>query len=162
MFLIRHWDSSESSIKIFRLHPNPTEVEYPESRQITVHTSVDGNPVVQQAPVDSRSRKWIWKNYRPHIEGYRTQHKFLQTLAFLERQAAGLPYEHLFIGVWEGETDNRFFKTSDGLPADDITYSNVLFQNVKVSAVEIELPDQGGNIVHETFYMEFVPAPIIP
>src|SRR5690606_40389735 len=102
--MIRYHDGPD--YRVIRLHPGPTEVEYPDRRNYNSSTTPDGAVVVQRPLRDDRPRQWVWKNYRPTVTTYENQWKLLETLEVKARLKANLEPT---VQIWEDVTDEGGF-----------------------------------------------------
>lgn len=88
------------------LNPNPTEVQYPETREYNARTTQDHAVVIQRPIIDNRERTWTWKNFRRTITGYESQ---WATLVSLEARQRALDDVDPIIEIWENETEEGGF-----------------------------------------------------
>lgn len=149
MFWIRYKDRDGQGRLIdveVPLFPAPTEVDYPEKRLYTTHTTQDGAVVVQRPLRDHRVRKWIWRGFSPQLLTYENQWKLLESLEYRNRLANNLPG---YVEIWEDVTGvGGFGKMTD---TGERIYTKVKFLQVD------RTPRKGGGFVkYDTSTVEFV------
>ena len=145
MFYIRYTNGSGETV-VKQLMPSPTEVEYPETRLLKVHTTQDGATVVQRPLRDSRPRKWVWKGYRDSdlLAAYANQWQELAALEYRTRLEAGL---NPLVEIWEDETSVGGFDRMDG--------EDKVYTTVKFIRVDRAMRKGGGPVTYEDSYIEF-------
>lgn len=153
-FFVRYYEF-DVGMQTISLHPRPTTVEYPDARLFNRRETVEGKVVLQRPLHDNRSRKWIWTGYRPTVPLFQAQWDVLSQLEARSRWDAG--YSDLTVGIWEnGFPQGGFGQTTDGLPPDLDTYSNLQFTQVKFLQVQHHLRSGGGPVAYDSSEIEFV------
>lgn len=100
----------------------PHEVEYPERRNYSAQTTLDGSVVVQRSLRDSRPRKWYWLTLPMNNGTYEAHWEQLRELDYRYRTDAGL---YPYVGVWEDGTSAGGLDRMDG-PSKLLTRVKVL------------------------------------
>lgn len=154
MFLIKYGtDAANTVFTTLKLAPQPTEVDYPERRNVNVKSSKDGSAILQRPLRDSRPRKWVWVGYNPLIATYENQWTTFQTLDAKARAEAGL---NPVIYIWENDSvEGGFDRLSSGTDPDP-TYSNVIWTAVKFVQVTRKSRKGGGLTKYDESIIEFV------
>lgn len=134
MFVIGTKASGEDEWTEHVLLP-PSNVDYPAGDDIRVLTTLDGAAVVQRPLLDSRPRRWIWRNLPMRDSEYSAQWDLLRTFGYKYRLSSGL---YPFVGVWEDETGAGGLDRMDG--------GNRVFTPVKIVQV--------ARIAEPNFYPE--------
>ena len=152
-FLIQYTEDSTPTVLV--LSPGPTEVDYPDYENLTTKQTQDHAVVIQRPIHDSRERKWIWKRYRPAAGNYETQ---WVTLLSLQARRRHQNAEDPVVEIWEDETvgENGFDLTDDGEPPDLVTYTNIVWTQVKFIRVYRKSQKGGGPIIYDDSIMEFI------
>lgn len=144
MFQVRYVDALGDT-QTLTLLPGPTEVEYPEKRNMATRPTQDGAVVIQRPLRDPRSRKWVWRGYRNYIHPYETQWENLEQLEARYRQL------HLLdpvVEIWEDESTIGGFDRMDG--------AEKVFTKVKFIRVERVPRPGGGLVVYDHSTIEFL------
>jgi hypothetical protein len=145
MFFIRYRDSTNGPWIQFTLAPGPTTVTYPERRAFQLRVTPDGATVISRPMRDSRTRRWVWKRYRPRLTTYETQWRTLESLEYRTRLLAGKPP---IVEIWEDEsTIGGFSRMADSTTKE--------WTKVKFIRVERTIADGGGPVVFEESFIEF-------
>lgn len=156
-FLIRYSTDAApgSSYTVLELSPGPTEVEYPDYREMTLKHTQDHAVVIQRPIKDSRERKWVWKRYRPQAANYEAQWATLRTLEARQRDLDG---KNPVVQIWEDETigEGGFSDTTDDLTPDLVTYTNIAWTEVKFTQVHRKSQKGGGLIIYDDSWIDFV------
>jgi hypothetical protein len=147
MFWIRYKATPAGAYTEVPLMPDPTEVEYPEKRAMTVATTQDGATVVQRPLRDTRIRKWIWKGYRDSdlLAVYRNQWALLQALEYRTRLEGAL---HPLVEIWEDTVPEGGFARG--------TAEAKVWTVVKLLRVQRTPKKGGGPVTYEDSTIEFV------
>lgn len=171
-FLLRYRTDTAGAVwsDVQTLSPNPTEVEYPETRELNVRTTQDSAVIIQRPLADSRVRKWIWKGYRASITVYETLWNNFKALEARARDLSDPEPTAPFtlyvdsltkiatIQIWENITnEGGFGKTDDGLPPEP-GHGNLVWTTVKLIQVHRKSRSGGGTVTYETSTVEFVIA----
>lgn len=132
------------------LNPGPTYVIYPDHFENVVRTSKDGNVIVQTPAKDSRTRKWVWRNYKTVVPKY-TQ-LFQQLLNYhYKLRINATPAKAPWVFVQDTETLNLGNKTWNGT----LWVEAPTFFRVKVVQVTQNIAQQGGYPTYAETVFEF-------
>lgn len=137
-FQVRYSATEGGAATTLTLLPGPTDVEYPETRQMKVTSTQDGGHVVQRPLRDSRPRRWTWKGYGPNLPVYENQWQALRALEYRTRLEAG---------VWPIVEVREDVVGEGGLSS---------WTKVKLLRVERVTRKGGGGVVYEDSFLEFV------
>ncbi len=155
MFLVKYLVTAPSTYTVVSLVPRPTEVEYPEKRLLKLRPNRDGGVVIQRPLRDARPRKWVWKNYRPHVPNYEAQWAVLASLDTQTRWLAGFTTPTVLI--WENETkEGGFDGLTSGSTPDLSAYTNLDWTEVKFTQVTRTTRKGGGPVTYDDSIVEFV------
>ncbi len=173
-FLLRYRTDTASAIwsAVQTLSPNPTEVEYPDTREYASRVTQDHAVVIQRPLTDSRVRQWTWKNYRSDIPGgYETQWSNLKAMEARARALSDpepiAPFtvyvdslvKEASIQIWENVTDEGGFgETTDDLAPDLSGFTNIEWVRVKLLQVHRKTRSGGGVATYDDSTVEFVIA----
>jgi hypothetical protein len=146
MFFIRYKDTETGEYQQLTLTPGPTTVQYPEKRQFKLQVTPDGAAVISRPMRDNRTRRWVWKRYRPWIATYENQWDKLEKLEYRTRLRAGKPP---IVEVWEDESTIGGFNEM-------LNASTKKWTRVKFLRVERTIADGGGSVIYEESFVEFV------
>lgn len=171
-FLIRYsTNTGHSTFAVEQLSPNPTEVDYPPTREYNARITQDHAVVIQRPIKDSRTRRWIWRNYRSNIATYETQWTNLKSMEARARALSDpepvAPFttyadsltKNPLIQIWENITDEGGFgETTDDLAPDLVSYTNIQWTQVKFLQVHRTTRKGTGYVVYDESFIEFVIA----
>ena len=171
-FLLRYSkDTAHTSFVVEVLSPNPTEVEYPQTREYNARITQDHAVVIQRPIKDSRTRRWVWRNYRPNIASYETQWSNLKAMEARARALSDpepiAPFtvyddssaKNPLIQVWENITDEGGFgETTDDLAPDLVSYTNIEWVQVKFLQVHRTTRKSTGYVIYDESAVDFVIA----
>lgn len=136
-------DTRETGQEIL-LDPNPTTVDYGERLNHTMQESA-GRTVKQWTNTNPGLKRWIWKNYGPHVPRYSSQYKTLYNMQ-----------EHINVIVSSG-SPYVYLKedTTDGLSALVSGEFVPVWVKCRILMVKRTIRDGGGLPVYETSEMIF-------
>lgn len=146
-----------STFVILTLSPNPTEVEYPDTREFNARITQDSAVIIQRPLNDSRTRKWSWKNYRRSISAYESQWQILLTLEARQRDLDG---KAPIVELWENVTEEGGLgELTDANPPDLTEPStNIVWTKVKLLQVHRRARSGGGVVTYDDSTIEFIIA----
>lgn len=127
------------------LSPGPTDVEYPDFREVNVRRTQDSAAIIQRPLIDTRPRKWIWKRYRQAAPNYETQYDLLRSLEARQRH---LDSKDPNVFIWEDESDEGGFGEMSG--------PDEVWTQVKFIQVHRRSQSGGGVVVYDDSWIEFV------
>jgi len=132
------------------LNPGPTYVIYPDKFDNVVRTSKDGSIIIQTPSKDSRTRKWVWRNYKTTVPKY--NQLFQNLLNYHYKLRIGqTPAKSPWVYVQDTETLNLGTRTFSG---GVWTESNTLWR-AKVVQVTQNIAQQGGYPTYAETIFEF-------
>lgn len=136
-----------------QLSPGPTYVQYPDHFDSVVRTSKDGSIIIQTPSKDSRTRKWVWRNYKTNVPKYTQLYNQLLQFHYKLRIAAGLSP---WVYVQDTETGNL---TTVSLVAGIWTQTTPLLRSKVVQVTQNIAPQSGLPTYGETIFEFYVDDP---
>jgi hypothetical protein len=132
------------------LKPGPTYVVYPDKFDNVVRTSKDGSIIIQTPSKDSRTRKWIWRNYKTSVPQY---NQLFQTLLnfHYKLRIGQTPAKSPWVYVQDTESLNLENRTFSG----GIWTETDAFWRVKVVQVTQNIAPQSGYPTYSETIFEF-------
>jgi len=128
----------------------PTYVVYPDRFDNVVRTSKDGSIIIQTPTKDSRTRKWVWRNYKTTVPKYNALFQQLFNYQYKLRITA-TPPKSPWIFVQDTETLNLGSRTWDGTN----WIVGPQFFRVKVVQVTQNIAQQAGYPTYGETIFEF-------
>lgn len=128
----------------------PTYVLYPDKFNNVVRTSKDGSIIIQTPSKDSRTRKWVWRNYKTTVPKYNALFQQLLNYQYKLRINA-TPPKAPWIFVQDTETLNLVSRTWNGT----VWVEAPQFFRVKVVQVTQNLAQQAGYPTYSETIFEF-------
>lgn len=128
----------------------PTYVIYPDKFDNVVRTSKDGSIIIQTPSKDSRTRKWVWRNYKTQVPKYNAL--FSQILQFQYKlRISQSPAKSPWVYVQDTESLNLGIRTFNGT----IWVESFPFLRAKVVQVTQNIAPQAGYPTYSDTIMEF-------
>lgn len=128
----------------------PTYVLYPDHFDNVIRTSRDGNTIVQTPSRDSRTRKWVWRNYKTIVPKY--NQLFSQLLNYHYKLRIGAsPPKAPWVYLQDTETLNLVTRTWNGT----IWVETPTFFKAKVIQVTQNIAPQSGYPTYGETTFEF-------